>query len=61
MHHMLERKAAGEIVTGLIYVDPDPSALHAHLGTVEGPLNALSDADLCPGVEALSAINASLR
>jgi 2-oxoglutarate ferredoxin oxidoreductase subunit beta len=61
MHHILERKAAGEIVTGLIYVDPDPSALHAHLGTVEGPLNALGDADLCPGPEALAAINAALR
>jgi 2-oxoglutarate ferredoxin oxidoreductase subunit beta len=61
MHHMMERKAAGEIVTGLIYVDTDPSALHAHLGTVAAPLNGLGDADLCPGLDALEAINASLR
>ena len=61
MHHILDRKAAGEIVTGLIYVDPEPSALHDHLGTVAGPLNALGDADLNPGVDALEAINASLR
>jgi 2-oxoglutarate ferredoxin oxidoreductase subunit beta len=61
MHHVLERKAAGEIVTGLIYVDPDPSALHEHLGTVPAPLNGLGDAELCPGVEALAKINATLR
>jgi len=61
MHHLLERKAAGEIVTGLIYVEPEPSALHEHLGTVPAPLNALGDAELCPGAEALAKINASLR
>jgi 2-oxoglutarate ferredoxin oxidoreductase subunit beta len=61
MHHILERKAAGEIVTGLIYVDPSPSALHDHLGTVAAPLNALGDAELNPGAAALDAINASLR
>jgi 2-oxoglutarate ferredoxin oxidoreductase subunit beta len=61
MHHILERKAEGEIVTGLIYVDPSPSALHDHLGTVAGPLNALGDAELNPGAAALDVINASLR
>jgi len=61
MHHILERRAAGEIVTGLIYVEPEPAALHAHLGTVPQPLNALGDAELCPGVEALERINAALR
>ncbi|HWT08403.1 MAG TPA: 2-oxoacid:ferredoxin oxidoreductase subunit beta [Roseomonas sp.] len=61
MHYLMERKAAGEIVTGLIYVDPEPTALHDNLGTVAGPLNALGDADLCPGVEALAKVNASLR
>jgi len=61
MHHLLERKAAGEIVTGLIYVEAEPTALHEHLGTVPVPLNALGDAELCPGVEALAKINAGLR
>ena len=61
MHYLMERKAAGEIVTGLIYVEPDAAPLHDNLGTVPGPLNALGDADLCPGVEALERINASLR
>ena len=61
MHYLEERKAAGEIVTGLLYLHPDPEDLHAHLGTVETPLNRLDDAALCPGAKALEAINAGLR
>ena len=56
-----EHQARGEILTGLIYVDPKADDLHAHLGTVETPLNALSDADLIPGAAALTALNAALR
>jgi len=61
MNHLEERKAAGEIVTGLLYVDPEPSDLHANIGTVASPLNRLGDAELCPGSAALARINASLR
>jgi 2-oxoglutarate ferredoxin oxidoreductase subunit beta len=61
MNYLQERKAAGEIVTGLIFVDPEPEELHGHLGTIQGPLNALGDADLCPGAAALEKINAALR
>jgi 2-oxoglutarate ferredoxin oxidoreductase subunit beta len=59
--YLQDRAAAGEIVTGLLYVDPDPEDLHAHLGTVAAPLNALGDAELCPGAAALAALNATLR
>lgn len=61
MRQIMDRKAAGEILTGLIFVDPNPTALHEHLGTVPSPLNALGDAELCPGAEALERINAALR
>ncbi|TCZ64433.1 2-oxoacid:ferredoxin oxidoreductase subunit beta [Roseicella aquatilis] len=61
MHHLHERKAAGEIVTGLLFIDPDPQDLHEHLGTVELPLNRLNDAALVPGAAALEKINAALR
>ncbi len=61
MGYLLERDAAGEIVTGLLYVDPDPKDLHDHLHTVETPLNALDDAALVPGSAALEKFNASLR
>jgi 2-oxoglutarate ferredoxin oxidoreductase subunit beta len=56
-----ERQAQGEVVTGLLYVDPDPSDLHGHLGTVDAPLNQLGERDLCPGAAALQKFNASLR
>jgi 2-oxoglutarate ferredoxin oxidoreductase subunit beta len=53
--------AAGQVVTGLLYVDPDPEDLHRNFNTVEGPLNTLAEADLCPGSAALEKINASSR
>jgi 2-oxoglutarate ferredoxin oxidoreductase subunit beta len=61
MHYLHERKAAGEIVTGLLFVQPDAEDLHQHIGTVDLPLNRLTDADLVPGAKALEAINALLR
>ncbi len=61
MNYLEQRKAAGEIVTGLIYIDPDPADLHGNLNTVAQPLNALGNAELCPGSAALDRINAALR
>jgi 2-oxoglutarate/2-oxoacid ferredoxin oxidoreductase subunit beta len=61
MAHLQERQEAGEIVTGLLYVDPRGEDLHDRLGTVERPLNALGGAELCPGGAALEKVNASLR
>ena len=61
MTYLQERAATGEIVTGLLYVDPDPDDLHRHLDTVEAPLNTLGEKELCPGSAALDKINAGLR
>ncbi len=61
MNYLHQRQAAGEVVTGLLFVDPDPEDLHAHLGTVEVPLNALGEKELIPGSAVLAKINASLR
>jgi 2-oxoglutarate ferredoxin oxidoreductase subunit beta len=58
---LAERNAAGEVVTGLLYIEPDADDLHDNLGTVARPLNALTDAELVPGSAALGRINASLR
>lgn len=52
---------AGEVATGLLYLDPMPEDLHSHLATTREPLNRLDEAVLCPGSTALEAINASLR
>jgi 2-oxoglutarate/2-oxoacid ferredoxin oxidoreductase subunit beta len=56
-----EKALLGEVVTGLLYIDPDAPDTHDILGTVEAPLNALGEAELCPGNAALASINASLR
>jgi 2-oxoglutarate ferredoxin oxidoreductase subunit beta len=55
------RQAAGEVVTGLLYVDPDADDLHRHLDTVETPFNQLDADRLCPGAAVLDRINAGLR
>ncbi|HXI99725.1 MAG TPA: hypothetical protein VNH44_00795 [Micropepsaceae bacterium] len=61
MTYMQSRAAAGEVVTGLIYMDPAPKDMHAMLNTVDAPLNRLGEKELCPGSAALEKINASLR
>jgi 2-oxoglutarate ferredoxin oxidoreductase subunit beta len=61
MNFLQERAAAGEVVTGLLYVNPNSVDLHAHLNTVDTPLNKLDVRELCPGTVSLERINASLR
>ena len=59
--HVQRAAEAGEVVTGLLYVDPDAGDCHEILGTPKTPLNALTEAALCPGSEALEGVNAALR
>lgn len=54
-------KANGEILTGLLYVDPKSTELHDVINTVHKPLNTLVEKDLCPGTDALNKINAGFR
>ncbi len=61
MHHLQSLQAQGDVVTGLLYVDPDAVDLHSALNTASRPLNSLAAADLCPGPGALAKLNASLR
>ena len=61
MEYLQRRHAAGEIVTGLLYLDPEPGDLHATLNTVDTPLNALGAGELIPGSAALEKFNATLR
>jgi 2-oxoglutarate/2-oxoacid ferredoxin oxidoreductase subunit beta len=50
-----------EILTGLLFIDPKTKDLHELIKTSETPLNKLGKDVLCPGSEALKAINAGLR
>ncbi|HZT88366.1 MAG TPA: 2-oxoacid:ferredoxin oxidoreductase subunit beta [Stellaceae bacterium] len=59
--YLQQRHAAGEVVTGLLFVEPEHGDLHAFLDTVEAPLNALNEDALCPGRDALAAFNAAHR
>ena len=61
MSYMNEHQSRGEVVTGLLYLDPLATDLHTAMNTSHRPLNALGAAQLCPGVQALEKINASLR
>ncbi|MBU6445602.1 MAG: 2-oxoacid:ferredoxin oxidoreductase subunit beta [Alphaproteobacteria bacterium] len=60
--YLQERHRAGEIVTGLLYLDPEAKDLHDNLGTTaKAPLNQLGEKDLCPGSKTLEKINARYR
>jgi 2-oxoglutarate ferredoxin oxidoreductase subunit beta len=54
-------KMQGEILTGLIYIDPESKELHDLMGTTDVPLNKLGEKDLCPGNDVLQKINQGFR
>ena len=59
--YMHTHQARGEVVTGLLYVDPVATDLHTALNTTQKPLSSLGPRQLCPGAKALESINAALR
>ncbi|TNF33414.1 MAG: 2-oxoacid:ferredoxin oxidoreductase subunit beta [Gammaproteobacteria bacterium] len=56
-----DAKEKGDILTGLLYVDPASQELHEVIQTSQKPLRTLTESELCPGQKALDAINAGLR
>ncbi|MBA5639917.1 2-oxoacid:ferredoxin oxidoreductase subunit beta [Duganella sp. LX20W] len=61
INYLYQRQAEGEVVTGLLHIDPTPEDMHSHLNTSLQPLNTLDESVLCPGADALARINAALR
>jgi 2-oxoglutarate ferredoxin oxidoreductase subunit beta len=61
MGYLESAREAGEVVTGLLFLDESVADLHDGQNTVERPLNALADAELVPGSAALAKLNAALR
>ena len=61
MNHLQTLQAGGEVATGLLYVDPQATDLHAALNTSATPLNQLDESALCPGAATLAKINATFR
>jgi 2-oxoglutarate ferredoxin oxidoreductase subunit beta len=61
MDYLQRHHEKGELVTGLLYLDPNPHDLHSFLGTVDVPLNQLNEKELCPGSKMLETINDDYR
>ncbi|MBI4544137.1 MAG: 2-oxoacid:ferredoxin oxidoreductase subunit beta [Gemmatimonadetes bacterium] len=59
--YLRERQEAGEVATGLLYLEPDSADMHEVLGTVDQPLVELPFEELCPGSAALEALQAEYR
>jgi 2-oxoglutarate ferredoxin oxidoreductase subunit beta len=60
-NYLRERQEAGELATGLLFLEPDAEEMHDVLGTVEAPLTTLPFEDLCPGSRVLEEIQARFR
>ena len=58
---LLEAQAKGEVLTGVLFVDPDAPTLIDQLDMTGEPLSSLPEAVTRPPREALDEINASLR
>lgn len=61
MNAMMKAKARGEILTGLLYMNPETHDLHHTINSSDRPLNTLTEKDLCPGSELLKELNAEFR
>ena len=58
---MEREQQAGEILTGLLYVERESEDLIERMEVSVKPLNALGEAELCPGSGTLAKINEELR
>jgi 2-oxoglutarate ferredoxin oxidoreductase subunit beta len=61
VNRLHEAKSKGQILTGLLYINPESQELHTKMNTSDIPLNQLTQEVLCPGKEKLAEINNSFR
>ncbi|MEL6870275.1 MAG: 2-oxoacid:ferredoxin oxidoreductase subunit beta [Pseudomonadota bacterium] len=61
IEYIQRHNAAGEVVTGLLYIDEEPGDMHAIAGTCQTPLRDLDVATLRPDQAALDRIQAAWR
>jgi len=59
--YIRERQKVGEVLTGLLYIQPDSSDLHEQNNTVSTPLTELPYEALCPGDGALQKLQSRFR
>jgi len=61
IEYIRARQRDGEVVTGLLYIDEAEPDMHGVLGTTTTPLAQLPFEALCPGGEALAALQKRFR
>ena len=61
LQYLETHRARNQIVTGLLYINPEQPNLHAIAGTAEKPLTDMEYADLNPGADALAELQKSMR
>ncbi len=61
VNRLHEAKSNGQILTGLLYINPESKDLHSMLNTSDKAFNAMDETDLCPGSMELEKINQGLR
>jgi 2-oxoglutarate ferredoxin oxidoreductase subunit beta len=61
IEYIRDRQRNGELVTGLLYIDESQPDLHEVNGTVTAPLSRLPYDQLCPGRDALLALQKRFR
>ena len=59
--YIRERQRAGEVPTGLLYMEPGAPGMHDMEDTIERPLTGLDYTTLCPGSAALDALMEEFR
>lgn len=61
VNRLHKAKAEGQILTGLLYINPESEDLHSKMKTTDQPLNTLTQEVLCPGSQKLREINDGFR
>ncbi|MGZ3757076.1 MAG: 2-oxoacid:ferredoxin oxidoreductase subunit beta [Mucilaginibacter sp.] len=61
MNALLNSRSKNEILTGLLYVEPESTDLHHTIQTSDRALNSLEQNELCPGAMTLADFNESFR
>jgi 2-oxoglutarate ferredoxin oxidoreductase subunit beta len=61
MAYLMEQQRLGQVPTGLLFVDETAREMHELSGTIEQPLNQVPFEKLCPGNQALAALQEAFR
>jgi 2-oxoglutarate ferredoxin oxidoreductase subunit beta len=58
---LMDAQDRGEVVTGLLYIDPKGADMHKRSGTAQKPLGRMTHEELCPGSARLTDLQRAYR